>query len=192
MLAALCKAWPGVTLTSEPLMAPCGASEAPGDKMPPVARDTNPALKALQLMPARSLSRSCTSTIFASSITWRCTLTRAASRYSATARCSLGMARTMMVPVCAETTTLRPSLSPTKSLMLASNSPQTSLRCCVLTWLDSCELPPPPPPVAWPPADWPEPVLPLEPLEPPPPLPPPLIEPPATRVSLRPARLNEG
>ena len=106
------------------------------------------------------------------------------------------MARTMMLPVCGDTITLRPSLSPTSSLTEASISSHRSLRCEVVTRLDSgaadALLPLPPddedPPLALP-------LLPLLPEPDPDPEPapaPPVIEPLSTRRSLRPLRLNEG
>ena len=83
VVAADSSAAPGVTeMRPSPMLAPTplGESEPPGETTPKLARVFSPNLKADQLMPVRSLSRNCTSTTLASSITWRCTETRVASR----------------------------------------------------------------------------------------------------------------
>ena len=80
LVAAASSAVPGVTLSSPPAMLPVGDSTPPGAITPALMRVDRPALKAAQLMPVRSLSRSCTSTTLASSITWRSTVSRVASR----------------------------------------------------------------------------------------------------------------
>ena len=79
-----------------------------------------------QLMPAWKPSLSSTSTILASSSTWRCAVLCTVLRYSPTARSSSGIARIMMTPVCELITTRRPSLGVTIISSACSSSAQKS------------------------------------------------------------------
>ena len=92
---------------------------------------------AAQLMPAWYASLSSTSTIFASSTTWRVTVFSVFARYSATLRSSLGIARTTTTPDWLLTTTLRsPVLSsapPMIARRFSAMDSQKSEEFCVTT-----------------------------------------------------------
>ena len=119
----------------------------------PLVWPTAPWLRSSdQSMPLWKPSRSSTSTILASSITWRSTATRDARRNWSTWRSSSGMARTAMVPACGLVMTRRPSPLPSRPRSASAVSVQKSLLEVVVIWLLSgafCEaaaaplLPPP-------------------------------------------------
>ena len=120
-------------------------------------------------MPDSKPSFRLTSTILASSMTWRSMDRRAARRKFSTSRCSLGKALTTIVPVCCDITIWRPPSLPIRALSEASSSFQKSASVVVETWLPSLAMLVAPP------------LLPAPALD--------VIDPAMTRVSLRPLRL---
>ena len=104
----------------------------------PLVCPTLPRLRRIdQSMPLWKPSLSSTSTIFASSITWRSTARRDARRYASTWRSSSGIARTAIVPDCGLTITLRPLPVPTMlrsaSAVSAHRSDTELVDTCVLS-----------------------------------------------------------
>src|SRR5882672_11535832 len=81
---------PSALSAVNPLIAPLGDSVEPGDSTPPAKRLLGPCVKAAQFTPLWWLSESCTSMIFAHSMTWGSTTIYIALQNSSTPRSSAG------------------------------------------------------------------------------------------------------
>ena len=114
-------------------------SVVPGAALPTVSCPPlpRPDLKPAQLMPVCASLDSTTSTILASSITWRSIDTCTARRYCSTWRNSAGVALTSTTPAAGLSTTLRPPWLPTRAASEACTSRQKSASEVVRTCAES-------------------------------------------------------